>query len=367
MSRSIDAGLEIERRARAKFVPGRASASGTFGPRRAERRRRRRRRARQSGTPSRTSAQQREALGRGDEHANAAVVEDVRDLPGLQEQRVDGTNTPPAAEVPKIDTTVSIRLSRKIATRSPFSSPSCGRPPANLRRSRPRARRRCCVIVLEREGRRVAPGACAQSATSWWSGVLIGCRCPEVSSRVSPGNADELAVQVVDLVGAQGRAAEHLPARGVEHEREPRGRVRRRAARRSVTGIRWRSSRCRQTGPGQARKSAGVAHVEDRGEQRQALAAVLAEDHVAVSAPRTSDEMSCGGGADVVSVEFSSSGPLSVRSITLGSVSSIRARRARTRRAAGSGSSAVVVSSDGSRSRWFKPTTLPLGDRSVKW
>ena len=35
-----------------------------------------------------------------------------------------GTNTPPAAEIPKMEATVSIRLSRKTATRSSRSRPS---------------------------------------------------------------------------------------------------------------------------------------------------------------------------------------------------------------------------------------------------
>ena len=56
-------------------------------------------------------AQQLQPLGRRHQHPHGAVAEDVRDLLG-RSNGLTGTNTPPAAEVPKIAATVSIRLSR---------------------------------------------------------------------------------------------------------------------------------------------------------------------------------------------------------------------------------------------------------------
>ena len=212
-------------------------------------------------------AQQLEALRRGDEHAHAAVVEDVGDLPGLQhrvdrhedaaggrgaEDRHDGLD--PLVEV-DADALAALEPERLQARRE-------GRdlvPQLGVGQGR----------VLERERRRVGRRR-AESATIWWSCVRIVSVSLSLGPTVSPGHADQLAVQVVDLARLRGSRCGTSSGAGSRTASDSRGGCSTTARSTSVAAAPWRSSRCRASGPAMRAEELGVAHVQDRGEQRAA-------------------------------------------------------------------------------------------------
>ena len=72
---------------------------------------RQRRRGEEPGTRASDVREQRQPLGRRDEHAHVAVAQDVGDLLGL-EQRIERNEHATGRAAPKDATTVSKRLSR---------------------------------------------------------------------------------------------------------------------------------------------------------------------------------------------------------------------------------------------------------------
>ena len=224
-----------------------------------------------------------EALGRRHEDAHAAVVEDVGDLLGLQ-HRVDRDEDAAGGRGPEdrhdgLDPLVEVDADALAALQ------------ADLAEARGEGRDVVPQLavgergVLERQrGRRQARRR-AESATIWWSWVCI-VRCLSLWSGGLTTRGRPARCTGSRSEPARGSGSGTSFAAATRPSRDSRGRCSTTARSTSVAGRAVAQQQVSRERAGHRAEQLRVADVQDRGEQGQALAPVLAEDRRSTSGRR---------------------------------------------------------------------------------